>query len=953
MNYLKIFIFGFTILFCSTVHSQIVDFNFSSGNGLYCNPQGVTFTQNCTGNPSGFIWKFGNGQAGSSPNETINYSIPGTYSVRLIALYANTAIAVTKTIVINPTPTISINADRDYICQPGNITFTAPGSEFITSYEWDFGDGTPLQVTAGNSVTHFFNSYNSFNIALRGVTAGGCSSTASTSVQVVRFPIINASVTPNKGCIPVNSTLTASVTLPTGDATANFAWDFGDGSPTATTIINNTTHTYNIVTPITTASVMITSAEGCTNQYTFPLFAFGTPPFNTIAVTGDGRSSYCGSETIQFNGVATNANSYSWDFGDGNIEVTTNTTITHKYKTLGNKKVILTPLFNGCDGLKDTIDIVIIGVIADYDFSNVCSAKNTFNYTNTSAGNPTSFRWTFSDIPGTPDIINYNTSHSFPVTGSFSTELYLYDAVTGCSDNLTTNQYTTTPLLSSTKSKVCKDSLIQYTVTNPYPEASNYVYDFHVGGTITNAGTSSSISFNPPTHGVFNDFVVIDGPGNNTCNDTLYLPTSTTVRGPLLDFSVPLSSCLLNNSFPLTNNTVPFFPADVIVKWEWSFGDNTSDNIRYPPPHTYTTAASYKIILKSTDVNGCAQKDSITVAVHPMPDIRVYSKSDTICAGQSLNLYAFTLDNLLWRTNYNLTCMSAPCDTVLVNPMVTTNYIAEAKSQYGCVNTDTSFIRVFAPFTLQVSPADTIVCPKSKIQYKTNVTGVTTWMPPTYLSSTTIGNPVSRPDTAITYTIIVTDSVGCYADTTSAIVRIHPVPTVNAGLDMLVPYYNSFTFRPVYGEGISNYSWSPSVNSLSCISCPVTSGIAAVSATYKIEVTSTNGCKASDNISVFVACSDANLNLPTAFTPNNDGRNDKFYPLTRGYRVINKFIIYNRWGNKVFERYNFAPNSPLFGWNGDSKVKQTLDSAVFIWIVEATCDVGQSVITKGTVVVVR
>ena len=422
MNYLKTFISGLLLLLFSTVHSQSVDFNFSTGNGLFCNPQVVTFSQNCTGSPTGFIWRFGNGQVGSSPVVTITYTLPGIYNVTLTALYSSSAISVTKTVVINPTPTISINADRNYICQPGNIIFTAPGSAFISSYEWDFGDGTPLQVTGGNSITHFFNSYNSFNVVVRGITAAGCSATASTSVQVTRFPIINASVTPNKGCIPVNSTLTASATLPTGDASANFLWDFGDGSPTANTAVNNTTHTYNIVTPVTTASVVITSAQGCTNQYTFPPFAFGTPPFNTIAVTSDGRNIYCGSETIQFNGVAVNANSYSWDFGDGNTGVTINTTIAHKYQTLGNKRVILTPSFNGCDGMKDTIDIVIIGVIADYNFSNVCSAKNTFNYTNTSAGNVTSFRWTFSDIPGSPDFINYNTSHSFPVNGSFSTE---------------------------------------------------------------------------------------------------------------------------------------------------------------------------------------------------------------------------------------------------------------------------------------------------------------------------------------------------------------------------------------------------------------------------------------------------------------------------------------------------------------------------------------------------
>lgn len=953
MNLFKPFIFIFSFLLFSKAYSQSVDFTYSTSNNLFCNPQAVTFTQNCSGTPDGFIWRFGNGQSGNLPIQTVTYLSPGSYTVTLTAVYATIAFSVTKTIVINPTPVISISANRSYICQPGNISFTAPGSSFLTSYEWDFGDGSGIQVTNINTVTHFFNSYNNFTVRVKGITVAGCSATASMGVKVAKFSITGATVTPNNGCVPVSSLLTASATLPAGDSPANFVWNYGDGSPLGNTVVNNSPHIYNITTPITMASVTITSTQGCTNQYVYPQFAFGTPPFNTNAVTADGRSSYCGSETIQFNGTAVNANSYSWDFGDGNTGVTATTTISHKYRQLGNMQVILTPSFNGCKGIKDTIDIVITGVIADYTFSNICSSKNTFSYNNTSLGNVSSFRWTFSDTPGIPDFTNYNTSHSFPVNGSFTSQLYLFDAITGCSDSLTSNQYTATPTITSTKSKVCKDSLIQYTVINPYPVASNYVYEFHVDGTIVNAGTSPTISFLPITHGTFNDFVVIDGPGTNTCNDTLFLPATTTVQGPVLNFSVPLTSCFINNIFPLTNNTVPFFPADAITKWDWSFGDNTTDNIKNPPPHTYSATGTYKILLKATDVNNCAQKDSVLVNVYPMPVIDVLPAIDTICSGQTLNLFAFTSDTLLWRTNYKLSCVNASCDTVLVNPLLTTSYIAQSKNQYGCISTDTSLVKVYGPINLQVFPADTIVCPKSRVPYLTNTNGITKWTPSTYLSSTSIPNPISRPDSAIIYTIIVADSVGCYADTTTATIRTYPTPTLNAGLDQVIPFNTSFTLSPVYGPGITNYLWTPLLNSLSCNTCPVTNGIAAATVDFTIQVTDFNGCKAKDNVTVIVACNNSNLNLPSAFTPNNDGKNDKFYPMTRGYKTINKFIIYNRWGNKVFERYNFSPNIPSLGWNGDTKDKQTSDTALFVWIVEATCDEGQKVETKGTVLLIR
>ncbi len=952
MIYFKIVISGFLLLFFSTVHSQTADFSYSTSNNLFCNPQAVTFTQNCTGNPVGFVWRFGNGQSGSSASQTVTYASPGSYNVTFTAVYSAIAISVTKTVVINPTPAFSVIADKNYMCQPGNITFTAPGSSFVSSYEWNFGDGTPVQVTFTNTVTHLFSSYNDFNIAVKGITSAGCSNIAATSVQIKKFLIINNSVTPDKGCIPVNSLLTASANFSNGDFVANYAWDFGDGTPIVNTAVNNTSHNYDIVTAITTAGVTMTSAQGCTNQYTFPPFGFGTPPFNTNAVTSDGRSTYCGGETIQFKGSAVNANSYSWDFGDGNIVVTSDTTIPHKYQSLGNKKVILTPAFNGCDGTKDTIDITIVGVVADYAFANQCSSKNTYLFNNLSSGNVSAFRWTFSDIPGSPDFTNYNTTHTFPAVGSFSTKLYLFDAITGCSDSLMTNQFTATPSLTSNKPNVCKDSLISYTVMNPYPAASNYKYEFHVPGLSVSTGTVSSYSFNPVVHGVFNDFVVIDGPGNNTCNDTIYLPASTYVRGPVLDFSLPSASCL-NDSLPVTNNTKSFFPGDKITKWEWRFGDYTTANLQFPPPHSYAIGGYYYIVLKATDINNCAQIDSVRIAVYARPEIAVFPGTDTLCSGQSLNLMAFTADTLLWRTNYNLTCVTVACDTVLVNPQVTTNYIVQATNPYGCISTDTSFIRVFSPFTLQVSPADTSVCPKTLVPYRTNVKGITSWVPSTYLNSATITNPVSKPDTSISYTIIVTDSAGCFADTTTAIIRTYPVPTVNAGLDRVVPYNTSFTLSPVYGAGISNYVWSPSVNSLSCTLCPITNGIAAVKANYTIEVTSSDGCKAKDDILVFVACDKANLNIPTAFTPNNDGRNDMFYPMTRGYRIINKFIIYDRWGGKVFERYNFIPNLQSLGWNGNAKDKQTSGSYVFVWAIEATCDIGEKINLNGTVVLIR
>ena len=932
----------------SGTKAQTVDFNFSTSNGLYCNPQTVTFTQNCTGTPTGFIWNFGNGQGSTNATVNITYATAGTYTVKLTAIYPNDAFTAVKTVVINPTPTISLTADKNYLCQPGNVVFTAPGSAFIINYEWDFGDGSPLVTTGSNSINHNYGSYNSFTAKVKGITANGCTATASYAINVTRFPI-SGTVAPPNGCIPINSLLSVTTNLPTGDVAQNFTWDFGDGSPIVTGAANSINHLYNITTNITTANVSITTAQGCTNQFTFSPFAFGTPPFGTLAKTVSNRTTFCGSETVQFYGKATNANSYTWDFGDATSASTVDTLISHKYRTLGNKRVIVTPYFNGCAGLKDTVDIIIEGVIADYAISNSCSAKNTFTFTNLSLGNVDHFEWTFSDMPSVIDSTNFNITHTFPVTGVYNSYLLLIDSITGCRDSLTKSVFTAIPVFSRSSSPVCKDSLIVYRVAATYPAGAGFTYEFHVNGAVVNNNGDSVLNYFPAVFGDFTEYVVIKDNNVATCNDSLYLSGQTRVRGPVVDFTAQARICA-DTSLQFMNNSFPFFPADSIVTWRWDFGDSKQDSVKNPAPHLYALAGGYSITLTATDINGCKQKLVKGVTVVPYPRISTFPAIDTICQKDTAILRAYTVDSLLWSPATNINCTN--CDTVKVYPNITTKYIARAINSDGCKSYDTSLVIVYQPINLQVFPADTIICPGQTIKYNLNTNGIILWSPPTFLSNTKIKNPIAKPDTAITYTVIVADSVGCFADTAFAVVRVYPTPTVNAGPDKILAYYSSYTITPAYSSDITNYLWTPAGN-LSCTTCANPDGVALQKETYQIEVMNNFGCKAKDTITIFVNCLQTNLLMPTAFTPNKDGKNDYFYPITRGYKVVKTFIIYNRYGNKVFERNNFSPNIPGLGWSGAIKDYKYGTTEVFAWFMEAECDLGRFNTTQGTVVLIR
>ncbi|MEQ1678435.1 MAG: PKD domain-containing protein, partial [Chitinophagaceae bacterium] len=213
----KKLITGLIVLLPLFLYGQTVDFSFSTSNNLYCSPQQVTFTQQCSGTPDGFIWRFGNGLSGILPVDATTYTNPGSYSVTLIAIYAEVAISVTKTVLINPKPTVSLIADKRKMCQPGTVNFSAPGSPFITSYEWNFDDGTPVVITPTNTTSHLFNSYDNFIVTVKAISGAGCSSIASDTVTVERFSIINGSIDPTGGCIPATISLDVIPDPPPGD----------------------------------------------------------------------------------------------------------------------------------------------------------------------------------------------------------------------------------------------------------------------------------------------------------------------------------------------------------------------------------------------------------------------------------------------------------------------------------------------------------------------------------------------------------------------------------------------------------------------------------------------------------------------------------------------------------------------------------------------------------------
>lgn len=934
---MKIFISVLLFFFTIGGNAQPLDFTFQSQTGNFCAPSRIQFTHQGGQGIVGYVWDFGDGSGSNSANPVHTYAAAGTYNVMMLVIYTQSTAQVTKQVTIQQPNAVGLTADRNYICRPGNIIFTATGKT-QASYSWDFGDGNTSNSSA-TPLTHPYANFGNYTASLNVTDTNGCSASATVAIEV-KNPPVTGSVSPRSGCIPANSNFTATVTLPAGSSVTSYAWDFGDGS-SGTTTVNNAGHTYTNRGSYS-PQVSVTTSEGCTASYAFPTVAFGIPPTNINAYPLN--DSVCASDAATFVATATGANQFIWQFGDGTSASASDTTISHKYSSLGTKTISVRPYDNGCAGTGASFNIETIGVIASFNFNINCAQRDRVVFTNLSAGNISSFLWDYGDGGQNDSVLS--PVHIFPSSGSFNTVLTIHDSITGCSDLFQRPIHTAAPALRNSDTAVCRKSTTTFTVENSYSNPNAW-YTYHVGGTTLAPIRSNQLVFQPQAFGTFPAFVVIDN-GPQYCKDTATLNHNILVWGPDLNFQIDSSICIYD-SLSFTNLSQPYRPQDTISRWMWKLPADTlySSN---PPDYKFASSGIKPVTLFATDINGCQDSLAKQTVVNGIPFLRVIPESDTLCAGVADTLIAFHNDPVTWTSNLSIPCVS--CDTVSVMPQSDAYYAATATNRAGCVSIDTIHIKVYEPFAATALNPFSYICPGDTVSLLLDPPGMDIqWNSSPDIENPFAYNPVVNPLQTTQYTATLRDAAGCFSDSAVFSVNVKAAALVNAGADTTLAYNSLGILQPVYSSNIVQYQWAPP-GDLHCITCPAPTFTAENNYSYVIKVTSDSGCVASDSINVFIRCDDANLLLPNAFTPNYDGLNDIYYPIGRGIRSIKRFSVYDRGGKIIFEKRNFNPNNPQLGWDGRIN-GEPASPAVYVYIVEALCGKGELIVKKGTVTLLR
>ncbi|MFL5786960.1 MAG: PKD domain-containing protein [Flavisolibacter sp.] len=256
------------------------------------------------------LWDLGDGNYSISNSLTYAYSTNGLYSIKLKVKDATGCIdSLTRLNYVkvdSPRANFTANNFSSY-CTPFQANFTNTSTYFNT-ISWDFGNWKSTLTSPSN----YYTSTGDFDVILTVTSPGGCVSTKTQTVHIIKADQAKMTYAPTFGCTPLNVNLDAFSKM-----NASFVWDFGDGV-IADTSINHLSHIYDNLGEFI-PKVILKEPGGCIVTITG-----NDPIINKGIFTHFALDNYffCDSgyvkilDSTKYNDAVT---SYQWDMGDGII----------------------------------------------------------------------------------------------------------------------------------------------------------------------------------------------------------------------------------------------------------------------------------------------------------------------------------------------------------------------------------------------------------------------------------------------------------------------------------------------------------------------------------------------------------------------------------------------------------------------------------------------------------
>jgi hypothetical protein len=344
----------------------------------------------------------------------------------------------------------------------------------------------------------------------------------------------------------------------------------------------------------------------------------------------------------------------------------------------------------------------------------------------------------------------------------------------------------------------------------------------------------------------------------------LAAPTASIIPDPAL---VCVGS-VLSLDVNLAGGSLPY----LTHSWGGEIASLSATNIPNPT-FTNATPGDYALSYSVTDNNGCVGTDIITITNAELPTVSA-GNDVAICNGNSTPIGGSPTADLggggysyLWNNAASLSADNVANPTA--SPVANTTYSVTVTDANTCQNTSSIIVTVNNPPTANAGN-DTDICLGDNIQIGGSPTadlgagGYTyLWDNAASLSASNVANPTASPIMNTTYSVTVTDAIGCI-DVAQIVITVNNLPVVDAGNDDEICLGDDIILggAPTASDGSGMgyvYTWD---NGAAATENPTVSPV--VNTLFSLTVTDSNGCVGTDDM--FVTVHD----LPIADAGNND-----------------------------------------------------------------------------------
>jgi len=593
--------------FFSSLNAQTA--SFVASTSATCTPATISYTDKSVGATT-WMWDLGNSNTSTVQNPSVNYTIPGLYTVKLTI---NGGSSSTQQVKVYPAPQPTI-VETPIGCEPFSTTLTAVANPVTingitggaaVSYEWDFSGALPT-VTQNNPVLTLSNlAAGTYNITLKVTDEHGCTGifTKEKIITVSSKPTADFSFLKSTTCGLGSVAFVGSASVTNGSI-ASYAWDINNDGTIEST---QKDYTHNFTSAGTYDVAFYATTTGlCSSAKVIKQVIFNADNNADF----DGAQGCINQSTNFVDKSGANAVKWEWDFdNNGSVDATIKNP-TYTFTTAGLLPVKQTVTFN--DGCVKTVSksVNIVGATPDFTYStaNACPPAYTVSFTSistvSSGSSISNYAWDF-DNNGTPDSNVSNPTFSFNAAGTYPVRLII-TTTAGCQFTKlinvdvasTTVDYTALPNTGC----IPLSTVFLAKASNVSDPIVSYLWDFGDGKTSTESNPIHTYTIS----GKFD--VTLTATTQKGCVLVKKYPKKVMAGAPQTISSITYTQATLCQKSPVKFTANISLETDQLI---WDFGDTTALVTRNPLlqltdtiSHTYQKPGVRKIKVEAWS-NGC------------------------------------------------------------------------------------------------------------------------------------------------------------------------------------------------------------------------------------------------------------------------------------------------------------------------------------------------------------